>query len=200
MSHDTWIHRAVRALVRPLLATPVTPNHLTVARLASGVTAAGMIAIGAAPWTVAGAALFLVSIALDRADGELARLSGRTSAFGHRLDLWTDAICDTVIVFSLGIAQRDGAFAPFAPLMGLVAAASVAVIFVHVLDVDRRLGPGSVMFQPTAGFDPDDAIAIVPLSAALGVGDWVLAAACIATPAAAVLVVRHLRRLVRAPG
>jgi archaetidylinositol phosphate synthase len=195
MSHDTWIHRVARAAVRPLLATPVTPNHLTAARLVSGVTAACLLAVGSQPWTVAGAMLFLFSMVLDRADGELARLSGRTSPFGHRFDLWTDAICDSIVVLSLGLAQRDGVFAPYAPLMGLLAGASVAVIFVHVLAVDRRLGPGSVMFEPIAGFDPDDFIAIVPISIALGAGDWVLAAASIASPLAAVIVVRHLRRI-----
>ncbi len=198
MSHDTWIHRAARRCVRPLVATRVTPNHLTAARLASGLGAAALLAVGTPPWTVAGALLFLLSMLLDRADGELARLSGRTSPAGHRFDLWTDAVCDTAIVLSLGLAQRDGALAPWAPALGALAALSVAVIFAHVLAIDRRLGPGSVMFQATAGFDPDDAIAIVPVAVAVGLGDWVLAAAAVAAPVAAVLVVWHLRRMERA--
>ena len=197
MSHDTWLHRLARVCVRPLVATPVTPNHLTGARLATGVAAAAALATGSSPWVAAGTALFLVSMLLDRADGELARLSGRGSAFGHRFDLWTDAVCDTCIVASLGIAQRGGSFGLWALLMGVVAAVSVAVIFVNVLAVDRRLGPGSVMFQATAGFDPDDAIAIVPLAVLFGAGDWVLAAATVATPLVAVVVVVHLRRLDR---
>ncbi len=200
MSHDTWIHRIARRAVRPLAATAVTPNHLTAARLVSGVVAAALLCVGDAPWTWAGAALFLFSMLLDRADGELARLTGRHSAFGHRFDLWTDAVCDTAVVLSLGIAQRAGHFGHWAPLMGLLAAASVALIFVHVLATDRRLGPGSVMFQATAGFDPDDAIAIVPLALALGAGDWVLAAAAVAAPVAAAVVVWHLRRLVAERG
>ena len=195
MSHDTWIHRVARAVVRPLAGTRITPNHLTAARLVTGVAAAGLIAVGSLPWTAAGAVLFLLSMVLDRADGELARLTGSSSPWGHRFDLWTDAACDTLVVLSLGLAQREGAFGHGAIAMGLLAAAAVAVIFVHVLGVDRRLGPGSVMFQATAGFDPDDFIAIVPIAVLVGIGDWVLAAAAVAAPVAAVVVVWHLRRM-----
>jgi phosphatidylglycerophosphate synthase len=197
MSHDTWIHRVARVCVRPLVGGPVTPNHLTLARLGSGVAAAALVAAGHPPWTLAGCVLFLLSMLLDRADGELARLGGTSSAFGHRLDLWTDAVCDTLVVLSLGIAQRDGAFGTWAVLLGAVAALAVAIIFVNVLAVDRRLGAGSVVFQATAGFDPDDAIAVVPLAVVAGIGDWVLAAAAVATPLTAVAVVWHLRRMLR---
>ena len=193
MSHDTWIHRIARFCVRPLVATRVTPNHLTGARLASGLAGAAMLAVGVAPWTVAGTVLFLISMLLDRADGELARLSARRSAFGHRFDLWTDAVCNTCIVASLGLAQRDGLFGGWSYLMGGIAAISVALIFAHGLSLDRRLGPDAIMFQATAGFDPDDAVAIVPLAEVFGVGDWVLALASVAAPLAAALLVRHLR-------
>jgi phosphatidylglycerophosphate synthase len=199
MSHDTWIHRLARACVRPLANTPVTPNHLTAARLASGILASALIAAGSTPWTLAGCTLFLLSMLLDRADGELARLTGKTSPFGHRFDLWTDALCDTLVVASLGIAQRDGIFGDWAYLMGGVAALAVAAIFTRVLAVDRALGEGSVMFEATAGFDPDDAIAIVPLSVVLGLGDWTLAAASVAAPVAAIIVIWHLRRLLTNP-
>lgn len=195
MSHDTWIHRLARTCIRPLADTPVTPNHLTGARLATGIIAAALIAAGTMPWTLAGCALFLLSMLLDRADGELARLTGKTSHFGHRFDLWTDAVCDTLIVLSLGLAQRDGYFGPWALLMGSIAAVSVAAIFTRVLAVDKALGEGSVMFEATAGFDPDDAIGLVPLSVVLGIGDWTLAAASLAAPLAAVVVIVHLRRL-----
>ena len=194
MSHDTWIHRIARICVRPLLDTPVTPNHLTWARLFSGVGAAALIA-GAQPvWVTAGCVLFLLSMLLDRADGELARLSARTTPGGHRFDLWTDAICDTAIVLATGFAQREGSFGVWAIAMGSLAAVCVAVIFINVLKIDKRLGAGSVMFEATAGFDPDDFIAILPLGVMFGLGDWTLAAATIATPLAAFLVVWHLRK------
>jgi archaetidylinositol phosphate synthase len=195
MSHDTWIHRVARVCVRPLLGTSVTPNHLTAARLASGIVAAALIASAQTHWAIVGCVVFLISMLLDRADGELARLSGRTTPGGHRFDLWTDAICDTLVVFALGVAQRDGDFGAWAIVMGIGAAACVALIFVAVLNIDKQLGPGSVTFTATAGFDPDDFIAIIPLSVVFGVGDWTLAAATVATPLAAIIVLWHLRKL-----
>ncbi|MCH8834893.1 MAG: CDP-alcohol phosphatidyltransferase family protein, partial [Proteobacteria bacterium] len=65
--------------VRPLVGTAVTPNHLTTLRLATGLAAAGALAVGTSPWQHVGAAIFVVSLVLDRADGELARLAGKTS-------------------------------------------------------------------------------------------------------------------------
>ncbi|MBT3307179.1 MAG: CDP-alcohol phosphatidyltransferase family protein, partial [Alphaproteobacteria bacterium] len=54
MSHNTWIHRAVRiGLVKPLAKTPVTPNQLTTLRLAVGITAAAFMAVGP-EWQVIG--------------------------------------------------------------------------------------------------------------------------------------------------
>jgi hypothetical protein len=53
------------------------------------------------------------------------------------------------------------------------------------------------MFPAIASFDPDDFIAIIPLSAVFGMGDWTLAAATIATPLAVIVVVSRLRKLLR---
>ena len=102
------MHRVARVCVRPLLKTSVTPSHLTAARLVSGIAAAGLIASAQARMTIAGCVLFLLAMMLDQADGELARLSGRSTPGGHRFNLRTDAICATLVVLSLGIAQRSG--------------------------------------------------------------------------------------------
>ena len=194
MSHDTWIHRIARVCVRPLRNTSVTPNQLTWARLSCGVGAAALLASAHAEWAIAGCVMFLLSMLLDRADGELARLTGRTTPGGHRFDLWADAISDTLIVLAIGFSQRNGYFGSWAIAMGLLAATCVIVIFVTVLNIDKRLGPGSVMFTATAGFDPDDFIAVLPLSVIFGFADWTLAAATVATPLAAIAVVWHLRK------
>jgi len=51
MSHNTWIHRVVRvSLVKPLINIPVTPNHLTTARLLTGIAAAALVAKGEPRW------------------------------------------------------------------------------------------------------------------------------------------------------
>jgi archaetidylinositol phosphate synthase len=82
ISHNTWVHRTVRVAVRPLANTPVTPNHLTTLRLMTGQAAAVAFATGIPVWQIVGAGVLVVSFFLDRADGELARLSGKMSPGG----------------------------------------------------------------------------------------------------------------------
>ena len=80
MSHDTWIHRAVRPVARSLARTRVTPNQVTTLRPVAGLVAAAAFAEGSETGRAWGAGIFLLAMFLDRADGELARLSGRISS------------------------------------------------------------------------------------------------------------------------
>jgi len=77
-----WDARLARALVRPLRCSPITPNHLTTVRLASGIAAAGAFMRGSYAWMNLGAVLLAVSNFLDHTDGELARISGKTAGSG----------------------------------------------------------------------------------------------------------------------
>ncbi len=79
----TYAHHVGRWLILPLVNTSVTPNHLTTLRLLTGIAAAAAFAMGDYFWTVWGGALYAVSALLDRADGELARLSDKMSSWGH---------------------------------------------------------------------------------------------------------------------
>ncbi len=79
MSHDTWFHRAARVVARPLARSPVTPNQVTTLRLAAGLAAAAALAEGGADWRNWGAAIFVLAMFLDRLDGALTRLTGKTS-------------------------------------------------------------------------------------------------------------------------
>ena len=108
MSHNTWLHRIVRPPVGLLARTPVTPNHLTAGRLITGLTAAGCFAIATPALVYAGAVCFVVSMLLDRADGELARQTGAFSAFGHRFDLITDALSNSLVFVGIGLGAREG--------------------------------------------------------------------------------------------
>ncbi len=50
----TYVHYVGRWLIRPLVNTPVTPNHLTTLRLLTGIAAAVAFAMGDYFWTVGG--------------------------------------------------------------------------------------------------------------------------------------------------
>ena len=196
MSHNTWIHRIVRTAVRPLAATPVTPNHLTTVRLGVGLAAAVALAAGA-EGRDAGAGLFLLGMLLDRADGELARASGKSSPWGHTYDLISDAVCNVAAFLGLGIGLRDGLFGLWAPAMGAVAGAAIAAILWLVMALERRHGARAGELGASAGFDPDDALLVVPVAVWLGFGDGLLAAAAIGAPAFAVFMFVRFRAALR---
>ena len=98
MSSNTWVHRLVRRGVRPLVDTPVTPNQLTTLRLLTGLLAVGGFAAGTPRASAVAGTLCLISALLDRADGELARLGGKTSSRGHASDMISDSTV-TILTF-----------------------------------------------------------------------------------------------------
>ena len=99
---DFYFHRRLAARVVSRLAkTSVTPDQLT---YASGLSAvAGGIAFGTATperslQTLLGVLLFLGSVVLDCADGQLARARGISSYAGRMLDGVVDAVSVTAIL------------------------------------------------------------------------------------------------------
>lgn len=93
----TWDARLARSLVRPLVDTAVTPNHLTTLRLLIGLAGALCLAQGGFGWINAGALLIVLSNFVDHTDGELARISGKSSKIGHFYDLAADALVTVTV-------------------------------------------------------------------------------------------------------
>ncbi len=195
MSHETLIHRVVRPGVRWLAKTKVTPNQVTTARLVTGIAAAAAFAEGSdAPRSI-GAALFFFSTLLDRVDGDLARLSGKSSPSGHKYDLVSDALCNALALAGLGVGLRDGAFGAWAPAMGVLAGLGVSGILLLVMAAERRQGPRAAELPGLGWFDVDDAVLLLPLVVWLGASDWALAAAAVCGPAFLLFMwVRHRRQ------
>ncbi|MSO70556.1 MAG: CDP-alcohol phosphatidyltransferase family protein [Alphaproteobacteria bacterium] len=193
MSHNTFLHRMVRPLVRPLAKTAVTPNQVTTLRLAFGLAAAASLASADVSTREFGAALFLASMLLDRADGELARQSGKSSPGGHRYDLLVDSFCDAIAFFALGMGLRGGTFGALAPAMGAAAGVAIAAILLIVMRVETAKGARAGEIKLTPGFDPDDALLILPLAVWLGWSEAMIAAAAIGVPAFALGMAAHFR-------
>ena len=187
MSHDTWMHRLIRGAVRSLAATAITPNHLTTGRLLTGLAAAGFYAAGGTPWVWYGSGCFVVSILLDRADGELARQQNSASVAGHTYDLITDALCNTLVLVGIGVGLRAGPFGAWAIPMGIVAGLAVMYVLWLMIRLEAQAGQGSARLGATAGFDPDDAMLVVPLAMALRLEAALLVAATVGAPLAAIL-------------
>lgn len=200
MSHNTWIHRVVRVAVRPLVATRIAPNHITALRLVTGIAAAGAFAHGDEEWRYWGAGIFLFSMVLDRADGELARLSGKTSPRGHMYDLISDSISNVVAFIGLGVGLRDGLFGVWAPPMGIAAGAAIAAILLLVVRLEDLHGARAGELSGLGGVDPDDALFVLPLVVWLGGADWLLLAAAIGAPGFALLMLAKFRGRLRGGG
>jgi phosphatidylglycerophosphate synthase len=187
LSHDTILHRVLRPAVGRLAATSVTPDSLTALRLSTGLGAAFCFACGSG-YLAAGAGLFLVSMLLDRADGELARQSGRFSRIGGRFDLVSDCLATMAAFVGLGIGAAPDWMAPGTGYaLGIVAAMSTAALFaqLNMLPPAEGIAGGPARSRR---FDPDDVMLVVPIAIWCGAAPWILLASGILTPIAAVLV------------
>jgi len=193
ISHDTWIHRAVTPGVRALARTPVTPNQLTWLRLGTGLSAAVLIAVGSAPWTWIGCGVFVLSVLLDRADGVLARLTKRFSDFGHKLDLISDALVNALILVAAGYAARDSVLGGWGLPLGLLAGVSVAGVLLIVMRMEEVKGARAAELGGRAGFDPDDAVLLIPAFVLLGWTVPLVVAAAACAPAVALFFVLRFR-------
>jgi len=198
MSHNTWIHKIARVtIVRPLAKTSVTPNQVTTVRIIAGVGAAMALAYGDPAWSSYGALLFMLSMLLDRADGDLARMTGRTSPGGHTYDLFADAFCNALIFVGLGIGLRESGFGLWAIPMGALAGGAVATILMLVIRIENLQGARAAEIGGIFGFDPDDAMLTIPVLVLLGWSEGLLVAAAIGAPAFALFFIFLFRKALK---
>lgn len=191
----TYVHAVARWCVRPLVDTPVTPNHLTTLRLLTGMAAAAAFATGEYGWTVWGGILFVISALLDRADGELARLSARMSTGGHWYDLYADMLVNVLVFVGIGIGLIGELPGVWAPVMGVVSGLSVGGIFMVVFRLhDLGSHPG-VAFAYPEGFDLDDTLFVIALFAWFDALLPLLTAAVIGAPAFLIFALYRYRQL-----
>ncbi|WP_426954597.1 CDP-alcohol phosphatidyltransferase family protein [Muricoccus radiodurans] len=193
MSADTVIHRIVRPAVRAVAPSGITPNQITTVRIATGIAAALAFAWDAGAWQAVGGGIFLFSMLLDRADGELARQTGQSSPGGHLYDLCGDCFSNIIAFLGIGIGQAAHLGA-LGPLLGSVAGAGIGVLFWQ-LNVLRLGSLRGYTLAPGILVDPDDLLVFVPLLIWCGAAVPMLWAAAIITPLAALwLAVAGARR------
>ena len=150
-------------LVYPLRQTAVTPNHLTTVRMFFGITACVLLSKGGYAWSNAGALCFVISAFLDHADGELARITGNKTSFGHYYDLVSDAISDILLFVGIGIGLMGSNLGTGALFMGILAGVSVAATFQLRLLIGSMTGQRQVE-QPNIGWlEIEDVFYLLPL-------------------------------------
>ena len=164
----SWTHRLTRLLVRPLVGTAITPNHLTTVRVVTGIAACIAFAVGDVRWDFWGGVLWIVSCLLDRADGELARLGGTSSPGGHLYDLYSDIAINSLFFLAIGIGLRGTLLDWWAIPAGVLAAGAVAGASVLSERLEKLWGTGQKAYVGIAGFDFDDVIYLFAPAAWLG--------------------------------
>lgn len=103
-------------LARKLSKTRISPNFVTMVAFIVGLSSAIAVFYN----LILSVVLIFISQILDCLDGDLARISGKTSAKGAYLDRLLDRFVDFALIFSISAYSNlwiEGFFALFAALM-----------------------------------------------------------------------------------
>jgi archaetidylinositol phosphate synthase len=195
-----WDARLAHRLVTPLKDSWVTPNHLTTLRLGVGLGAAAAFTRGTYGWSNLAALLVILSNFLDHTDGELARVSGRTSRIGHLYDIASDAAVTILIFIAIGagVAAVPGLELALSPAMlGTISGTAIALIFFLRMRLEEMLGKASTRQPYFAGFETEDVLYLLPLITLCNATAPFLLIAAICAPLFAVWVAIDYRRALR---
>jgi CDP-alcohol phosphatidyltransferase len=176
----SWSHRLARLLVRPLVGTGVTPNHLTTLRLATGVLACLALTPADGAWLWWAGWLWLASALLDRADGELARIGCMSTPGGHRYDYLVDNSVNSAFFVALGLGLRELPWGGTAVALGLWTGAALFLSSNWSEQLEQLDETGRKAYSGAFGFDFDDLLYLLapivwlgwsaPLLVAAGLG------------------------------
>ena len=158
-----WDARLAARLVAPLRDSWVTPNHLTSLRMLFGIFACAGFAHGGFLWTNIGALCFATSNFLDHTDGELARITGKSSRFGHFYDLVADALVNFMLFLGIGIGLRHGVLGPGAVGLGLLSGIAVASIFHLRHEIELVVGKARARQPHLGALEAEDILYALPL-------------------------------------
>ena len=134
-------------------------------RLLVGLAAAGLTP-GTYGWSNLAALLLILSNFLDHTDGELARISGKSSRIGHIYDLASDALVTILLFWPWASAWQPGAgiMLRLPPaLLGLVAGVAVALIFCLRMRIEDMAGKTGEPAGLAGGFETEDVLYLLPL-------------------------------------
>jgi len=197
MDIKPWDARIAAVLVRPLADTAVTPNHITTLSLLLSLTAGVLFATGDPRFVNMAAILSMLHELIDHCDGELARMTGKVTRFGHYYDLISDFVHYIVLFMGIGIGLRGGTPGDWTLAMGGVIGISVCIIFGLLWHMQVRCG--SEQAQPGfAGFEVQDLMYLIGPVTWLGGLQTFFYAAFIGTPLFALWMLRDYRRCIAA--
>ncbi|MEQ8320079.1 MAG: CDP-alcohol phosphatidyltransferase family protein [Rhodospirillales bacterium] len=165
MKKPPYDQRIAAVMVRPLVNTPITPNHVSIFTLFLALGGAALLATGKAADATMGAGLFVLARFLDHFDGELARQSGKTSKLGYYLDYIVGSISYAALFFCMGWGFRESDLGNWAIVLGTGGAAAALISMFTNLGIDRQTGGDetgdSVGYPGFGGFELEDGIYLI---------------------------------------
>ncbi|MHA1538343.1 MAG: CDP-alcohol phosphatidyltransferase family protein [Alphaproteobacteria bacterium] len=172
-SGGPYDQRLARVLIRPLIGTPVRPNHLSFVSLGLGIAGALLFALGDGGLIHWAALLSVLAVFSDHLDGELARMTGRTSEFGHKLDYLIGSANYTMLFAGIGWGLGGGLAEGIGGglgiglerhwyyALGFAAGLSNPLIVTLRMAMDRRFGAEAVEHPSKGGFELEDFIYLI---------------------------------------
>ena len=155
-----WDQRIAQCLVRPLVNTPIRPNHITMLTVVLALTGAGLLSSIDSVLLNWGAGIFVLSRFLDHFDGELARQGGQTSRLGYLLDYFAGGLSYAALFACMAYGQYQGWLGPSALLLGAAGSVCALIAVWLNLQIDALNGDGedAVGYPALAGFELEDGI------------------------------------------
>jgi len=160
--------RIARQIIRPFARTPLTPNMVTAVSFAFGLASSFTFAFAIETMAGWAALLFMLAVLTDHMDGELARMTGKTSTIGHHLDYIVGTLNYAALFIGLGVGLSRGPMGDEALALGLtVGIANPAICALRML-MDSRYGAEAVEHPAAGGFEIEDFIYLIGPIAWLG--------------------------------
>jgi phosphatidylglycerophosphate synthase len=134
----TWYGPNINRKISPyftklFLLTPLTPNHVTLLMILTGIAAAALFIPGNRTYAIIGACLLILQHTLDAVDGELARYKNMKSIRGKYLDVITHFITEPLLFIGImfGLLQTKPTILIL--LAGIGAAYFLSVMYITFL-------------------------------------------------------------------
>jgi len=160
-STSPYDQRFARMLIRPFASTFLHPNHVTAISLLLGLVSGVLFAVAAPGFEHLAALSFMLAVLVDHMDGELARMTGKTSTFGHYFDYIAGSLIYTFLFCGLGIGLYRREADEAALWVGLAAGMSNLLIVSLRLAIERRHGAEAVAHPSSSGFEIEDFIYLI---------------------------------------
>jgi hypothetical protein len=135
---DLYVYRPLAfLLVKGIARTEITPNQLTMFSLIVGVLGGVSYGLGRRPAVILGAVLYALSIVVDCADGQLARLKRNGTPLGRILDGLIDYVVTVAVYLGIAIGFDPGPGRRTVWILLLAAAGASNIVHSAALDYYR---------------------------------------------------------------